>query len=247
MSFLDEVEKPQKHTYLYSIDLFFPLFSLKHFLKDVSLQGLWNVFDSYWTHANQSGEPDYDSLATDLPDSSPPSIGDEARRSVAAPSGSVSISGPAVEATPPVAPASVDPYHDSRPFSAYDVVMLDDESGELVEPDLEPDSEPIPSNVPGPALRSCACMDPASKEKRRREIQDQIASLRSGWGWGTTPIKISNAICLCLSLLVLKTSKNNTVPRMALESLKSEAPKEPKSYFDHLSGFYIFSFPKVDG
>lgn len=146
---------------------------------------MWNVFDSYWTHANESGEPDYDSLATDIPDSSPPSIGDEAR-SVAAPAGPAAINEPAVEATLPVAPASVDPYHDSRPFSAYDVVMLDDESGaEDTLPEVgelgEPDSEPIPSNVPGPALRSGACMDPASKEKRRREIQDQIASLRSGW------------------------------------------------------------------
>ena len=136
----------------------------------MTLQGLWNVFDSYWTYANQSGQPEHPSIATDFPDNSPPSIGDAARPA------------PASDATPPGAPVSVDPYNEDRPFSAYDVVMLDDESGaeETGEELAEPDSEPIPSNVPGPDLRSGACMDPATKEKRRREIQNQIASLRSG-------------------------------------------------------------------
>ena len=186
------------------------------FNEDVNLQGLWNVFESYWgSPADHPAPADFDRPpAHDAPHhhfdhrpgSSSDSLGSHDHVDRAAPpvEGGDHVASP-VGSGDHVAETDALPSGESEtPFSMYDVVDLDDIDGESFdgeEPGNDMDT-PLPGGMlddqqtPGQSLAPASShapsavgnLDPASIAQRKQELAAKIQELR--WAFGEIPTNI---------------------------------------------------------
>lgn len=175
----------------------------KLFSQDVNLQGLWNVFQSYWGSpedhpqaANLEQPPPHDAPHHQFdhrPGSSSDSLGSHDHVDPGAPSAG---SGDHVASPANVAEGDTPPSGESEsPFSMYDVVDLDDIDGVSIDGEEEagidmgtPVSGGMPNGqpIPGPSLAPASShtpsavgnLDPASIAQRKQELAAKIAELR---------------------------------------------------------------------
>lgn len=146
----------------------------------MNLQGLWNVFDSYWSGSVE--QPLHPSLAAPSETPSPSSS------TTPPPAGSLPTPGIIHPET------TEDPDTESvEPFSSYQMIEVDDDgnplNGELSSDENDdmppPPSQPVMGGAP-PAATSPRSLSPASKDQRRKEIEGKIAELRWGRAGNTT-------------------------------------------------------------